>query len=645
MMLNSSCQNCCSFCKFLLVVILTGICLNAFSSDYKYRNLPVALSDAQLIAIRDGYDKRVNELFDAQKGKSLSGFGKSGWNAAQQYAYPRIEYATVNLLKGLNIDSANIALVQYGDYFINNPTQVLHRDNFHWHSEMAMRLIEMFGKNGTKTRGLLKPATEDKILEAVWLYSKRQQKDQIDPNTKAEADTDESNTWYIYESENHHSQSLTTQWHFAKLAKDRANFKNRVYDDGEKALFHYNAWNKYLNVYFTERAKKGMFIEMMSQDYNEKTLKGIFNVYDFAEDPGLRRKAGLFLDLFFTYWGQEQLDGISGGGKSRIYSDIAPSTSDLGYFFFGIGDKAKLSSPMLTAMTTNYRPSLVVIDIACDVKGRGNYEVSQRPLGLLAESGKNGHPVYHMRTDFGGVIRYSYCTPDFILGTLMTGANTYDDWALISSQNRCQGVIFSGNHKAGILPEYEKSNNNRAYNSFWSVQSKGTLITQKLKESRGTDKVRIWFAADGLSTPSEKDNWVFAESDGAYTAVLVVDGKHYWVNSDSSSNGKWLYCENEYSPVILEVDQKSNYKSFDDFKSKITAKKVSFKNNKLNYTGIYNDAFTFYTDYSKVPEINNKPIDYAPKKAFDSPFLQADWNSGIVKIQKGTRSLVLNFNK
>lgn len=107
------------------------------------------LSDSALVAIRDGFTKRVADLFDAQRGKSLDDMERSGWNSAQRYAYPRIEYATANLWFTQNIDSANAALIEYGQYFIDNPEQVLHRDNFHWHSEMALRLIEMFGQHGT----------------------------------------------------------------------------------------------------------------------------------------------------------------------------------------------------------------------------------------------------------------------------------------------------------------------------------------------------------------------------------------------------------------------------------------------------------------------------------------------------------------
>ncbi len=369
----------------------------------------------------------------------------------------------------------------------------------------------------------------------------------------------------------------------------------------------------------------------------------MFNIYDFSPDPELKRKAGNYLDLYFAYWGEEQVNGVSGGGKSRLYQDVSPSTSEYGYVFFGIGEKPRFETTILSAMTTSYQPSLLVYDIVCDLMGRGNYEVRQRAMGL-AEQGYYEPPIYHLRTDSGGIVRNSYCTPDFIIGTAMFEARPYEDWTLISSQNQSRGVIFSSNPEAGILPQCEKIKNNRLYNSMWSVQEKGTQISQKLQTSRGAGRTMVWFSAQGLSNPIEVGGWILAESEGAYAAVKVVDGGYEWEDNTGRTKGKWLVCSDEYSPVILEADQKSNYKSFEEFKEKVIGNQLFFNNNILKYTGIYDDDFTFYADYSKSPEINGSPVDYAPAKVYDSPFLKAEWNSGVVHIQKGNRELVLDFN-
>lgn len=633
----------------ILSILLVSLIINLNCKTTESSNNTSNISETDLIAIRDGFDKRVSDAFTAQQGKPLirvkvkPPLDSGRPDFSRDFSWSLITYATRCLWLNENVDSANMALTENAKYYLNNPKGIYDRDNFHWHSEAVLRLIELFGQHGTKHAGLLKPETENTVLEAIWLYCKR-----IDSGVRAtrlsEADHKISNTWYIRESENHHAQSFTTLWHFAKLAKNRVNFRDRLYDDGLKAADHYAQWNEYAKIYLTERAKKGMFVEMMCIGYNIELLKGIFNFYDFAEDQELKRKTQLFFDLYFTYWGQEQIDGISGGGKSRLYSDISVGTSGYGYYFFGIGDNPGIKGPLLTSMTTSYRPPLAVVDIVCDLNGRGVYEVIQRPLGLVVDSIKNRPGTYYMRTDSGGILRYSYCTPSFIMGTPMIEARPAENWAAISSQNRSHGVIFEGHHGAAILPQCENNKDSRAFNAQWSVQRKGTLICQKLKTNRDAGKTRVWFAKNGLSNPFEEKGWIFAESNGAYAALHIVDGSSYWDTSKNVTFGKWLYCENEYTPVILEVVQKSDCKSFQEFQNKILNNEINFKNNILIYRSVYGDLFTFYADYSHSPQINTITVNYAPSKAFDSPFLQADWNSGIVNIQKGERKLVLDFN-
>ena len=166
----------------------------------------------------------------------------------------------------------------------------------------------------------------------------------------------------------------------------------------------------------------------------------------------------------------------------------------------------------------------------------------------------------------------------------------------------------------------------------------------EIGDDQRAGRAKVWFSAAGLSEPVEQGNWVFAESEGAYAAVRVVDGGYSWEGSKSRTKGKWLVCDNEYSPVILEVDQKSNYQSFDDFRAKVIGNAFEFNDNTLNYTSIYGDHFSFFADFSHPPSINGEPVDYAPTMVFDSPFLKSDWNSGVVMIQKGTRKITFDFN-
>lgn len=54
---------------------------------------------------------------------------------------------------------------------------------------------------------------------------------------------------------------------------------------------------------------------------------------------------------------------------------------------------------------------------------------------------------------------------------------------------------------------------------------------------------------------------------------------------------------------------------------------------------------TLDTSYMRTPTINGKPVNYAPEKVYDSPFLNADYNSGIVTISKANRVVELDFRR
>ena len=158
---------------------------------------------------------------------------------------------------------------------------------------------------------------------------------------------------------------------------------------------------------------------------------------------------------------------------------------------------------------------------------------------------------------------------------------------------------------------------------------------------------------------------VFVEAENAYAAVRVVWGGYKWMETElpaelrdrlerlapaGAFNTTRFIPENatmvlneEYAPVILEVMAKGDIKSFDAFKAKIKGCEMRMDAAILRYTTIYGDALTFDTSFAETPSINGKRVNYAPQKVFESPFLNADYNSGVVTISKGTRKKVLEF--
>jgi hypothetical protein len=621
----------------------------------RIKNLPFLLTILATVAgaaaesaeaIVAGFEQRVERMFRAESGQPLTRARKrpplnpGRGNYVRAYSYSMVAFAARCFYLGEMLDAANAALAENARHYLDNPLDINDRDSFHWHAESVLRLVEMYGSSGSVHPGRLTQETEALVLEPIWVYAKS-------VSALEKAEHERSQTWHIYLSENHHAMIMTLCWHFAKIAKERPEYRHLKYDDGATAAEHFRAWNAYFPVYCLERARKSPCIEMMSGGYNSTLIKGFYNFYDFG-DAQVRRAAGLLLDLYFAYWAQEQIDGVSGGGKSRIYFHNGLRSSrhgmaPLAWFYFGIGSPPMVHGHDMGAALSGYRPPAVVADIAVDVLGRARYEVRQRPQGL----GQTGRPLKtattteptRMRTDGGGILRYSFCDPAFIIGTPMTAARPLEDWAAISSQNRWQGVIFAGGEDARIVPIVRPKDERVVMNGQWSVQSKGCLITQKLRYHKGGAAMIVWLSRRGLGTPLEEDGIVFVEAAGAFAAIRIVQGGYEW---SDIADGRAMLLTQEYSPVILEVMAKSDEPDLDAFKRRVKACEIRLDDSLLSYTSIYGDSLTFDSGEA-IPTINGEALEYAPRKVFASPFLNADWNSGVVSITKGERSKVLDF--
>ena len=102
-----------------------------------------------------------------------------------------------------------------------------------------------------------------------------------------------------------------------------------------------------------------------------------------------------------------------------------------------------------------------------------------------------------------------------------------------------------------------------------------------------------------------------------------------------------MVCAEEFTPVIIEVARNVD---FADFQAQVIALPLTFDGQTLSYQGLGGDQFTFHADRAGLPEVNGTPVNLAPTQVFDSPFIQSEYNSGVIEIQKNGRHLELDFN-
>ena len=584
------------------------------------------MSDADLTWVLNGFDARRDEMLRMQLEKP---YPRSGvWHYA--------DFALAALYLNERVEEANAALVKIRKEFPVDPDPKRERGDpevhdLHWSINLLHRIYFFFNRRSPYFPGRLTSEAEAALLEMFWESARR--------HCRIEYASTER-TWWVWGSEDHGAMSRSGFWGTAHILKDANDYRDRRYEDGSTPAEMAAAWDAFFKRYARERAGKGLLVEIGST-YNTYTLQGWYNMTDFSGDPILRKRMKMLLDLFWADWAIEQIDGVRGGGKHRIYPGrtstrgVFSSGRGMAWYYFGLGNPRSKHPGHMCCATSTYRPPLCVVDMALDVQGRGTYEyASRRPgLNLLPKPEEADWSTYVLRHDYGGILRYSYCTPDFIMGTSMVEARPHEHWSAISSQNRWDGVVFAGHPDARIFVQPLQPKRGSFYNPYWSVQHKGTMIIQKLRTHKHARGQRIWFHKSLKRT--EEDGWVFAEAQQAYAAVKVVRGTTRWEPDASAQHrgkagplddGLWLACEDPFAPIVIEVVRKQDCAGFEHFRSTTASASPEYRNGTVHY---------------RSPHYG--PVNYQPAQVYQSPFIQSNWGGGAIMLQKGDRHTRLDF--
>ena len=170
-------------------------------------------------------------------------------------------------------------------------------------------------------------------------------------------------TYRCYHTENH--QAL---YHTAELLAGQLYKKDR-FTNGMKGYQHMAHAKERLLPWLDNRFRFG-FSEWMSTYYDVEVLL-LANLYDFAEDKTIRRKAGQILDLLLFDIALNNYRGYLGSTSGRNYASSllegAHNTSPLTKLLFGVGtfNRDEAMGPVALS-TSTYRCPKVICDIATD---------------------------------------------------------------------------------------------------------------------------------------------------------------------------------------------------------------------------------------------------------------------------------------
>jgi len=614
---------------------------------------------------------------------------------------------------GQDLDEVNadlLAIITTDDPVV----QQRFRLNDNWCLAINQQFYHMyyaFGSKGSMAPGRLYPETEKALLEVLW--NRMKYKDDIHLAQKS--------TWWMIGSENHDLVAKVSSLISSQIFMNEPDYRDRVYPDlgtggGNKYWFHrmyardavdgpegranykdgkaytaadhYREWVDYFDEYFAERVRKGFFLEVASTGYMAVSVSYLTDIFDLCADAALAEKAEMFLDVVWADWAQDQLNGVRGGAKTRVSDGTRWKDAMYQFARFYFGGEGSAQTHDFAQLLSDYELKPITWDIALDRQGLGEFAFISRKPG--EEEGVWPRPLGAERTLLcdteSRLLRYSWVTPDYILGCQMDHPGAVHSH--LSNLARWQGITFRGEDGPRVYPtdvvqdEVGNLKNRSSMGYSRTVQDKNVMMVQQARgffqmnpdwfpaKNMGNLDYGIYFGG-GFDRIVEKEGWIFVEQGDAFLATRVVMGEYAegWtilvddaspgLTSDLiddsyewSPDGETIYLKDKYAGMIFEASRRIHHPTLEAFMVDVLDNPLFLDKtvvpgfHVLRYRGCGEDAkeITFNLANSEIPFVGSERVDYAPDMVLDSPFLKSGYNSGIVEIIKGGGRQVLYFN-
>jgi HEAT repeat protein len=422
--------------------------------------------------------------------------------------------------------------------------------------------------------------------------------------------------WQLAGTENHHITFGPILWYLylGYLAEDPT-YASRQLVDGLTVTQWCGRWRTYTKEWLKGRALNGIFVEM-GAGYMKYSLPGLFALYSGAEDPEIRKLAGMFLDLYFIDEIQFSYDFLRSGNKSRASAKPDTPIAHILKPLYGEGVQFPGHFGQHAAVTSGYRPPPEALLL------RRQYQHPEKPIIIANRRlGEEGDGV--TLTPDSRILNYGYKTRHFLIGSALRPPGL--PCSALFNQAPFNGLIFANG--GGLYPEPETFG--RCSDPYESFQHEAVLIFRKNKGAYRTGAMRVQVKPETRRV--EKNGWIFVHNGPAYCAIRVLDGGHHW-----SEDKRYLLPDEDLSPILMQAGDVDRYGSFDSFMAAIAANTLTWNGKKLEYKGPNQLHIEFFTrETGETPRVHGKDFDFQPALAYDSPYMRREANSSIVTVTVG----------
>jgi hypothetical protein len=600
---------------------------------------------------------------------------------SRSYNISRSARAYLHLMTDPSKDANSARLIEeVAQYYLNHPEEIPDPDSTYWAGEYHAAILSKFGSNGTVRPSAVPRDVELKLLTYMVSYVNHWSR--LDHYAFSLT----HDTFYYWNSENHWWQETVTSWGYLLALKKDPEFSDMVLTDGRTVSEHYDATVDYMKAHMRQRAQKGFFVEISSGGYAGRMHNMYYMIDEISPDAELRRLARLSLDLWWTFWAEEQISGERGGGKvrHRRLRGLLPNTEGhmpSVWYYHGLGTRNMDYVRALPRQSTvlpgeyirllsDYRPPAFVTEILNDRLSAPAFAVTQRRVGRSAGQDENGPPelINAPRGTFSrdtipeykfydiensDVLKYSWVSPNFVLGTNMRPPHDVREWVAGSAQGWWHGLLLE--HPRTPYPQrvvptliYPQDSMGEQY----ALQSRGSFMARKLNDAWAPNQDNSNFPmgvyiSDGLRRhTSLEGEFIFINSPTTWVAVRAAGSEFVPANDllqpQQARGGAFYRLKVDDAPVIIEAAERSDYPSFEAFKTAVRSAALRQTNGGHHYESLSGDVLTMFDDRS-TPRINGEIVDYTPDTAYRSRYLSSAWDSGVITVTVAGKQHVLDF--
>lgn len=406
-----------------------------------------------------------------------------------------------------------------------------------------------------------------------------------------------------------------------------------------------------------------------SSPYYRYNLAALLTIRDCYEDETLRDKCDAVTDMILADIAQESLRGFWGGAHCSALESVAPISGDrLQALLFGFVSDPEYEldfDPLAIDLTlnlghTNFRPPPVILRLVMEYEYRGTNEIKHRFPHDWKE------PVSKPSG-----FKYAYITPYFILGAFQLENEAVPfqtrPWDLLVLDEEGDGhhlfpfagmQLFSGGHSP-YLQEYYLWNastfqsKNILYFRFHSFDRKreSTDSSEQIIDKRYERlPMRLWIP-NAFAPVTEENGWWFSQIGEAYLAFRPIQGRSYWWRNAEfgqpvSNSASILTFQDLDTAFLLEVEEASNFSSFDQFKAQVADSPLEIDQGTVTFVSRRGDVFLFPLDEG--PCLINGHVEN-PKTdpgydLFSSSYTKSEYGSGRFQANWQLFSLTLDLH-